>query len=200
MDLYSLPTYLISFTENEDDAAQWERYGYGGEGVCIVFDKEALALISKRNGIQLDYVSYVSDYNLVPDTRLLAEYAEFGKLPVGIQTEKELFDFFGCHSSLYKHPSFRSENEYRMYYSSQKNNRTPSKLIREPSHDGRIREFFEFDWRPYTQKEGLNVTDVIPKVILGPKRKVNKDILKRKLNDSKSRWNGKIVDSDCPLR
>ena len=35
-------TYLVSFSEWEDDAAQWERYGNGGYGVAIGFDLKEL--------------------------------------------------------------------------------------------------------------------------------------------------------------
>ena len=198
--LYETPTYLMSFTENGDDAAQWERYAYGGEGVCIAFDKEALKIIAAKNAIQLDYVSYYRDYSLLPDTNDLMRYIRDKAFPRKIKNEKELFDYFGCRSALFKHPSFRSEYEYRMYYATNSYDRKPRSIKHEVTSDGRIREFYEFEWETLTRKEGFSITDVVPLVILGPKRKVDRGILQRRLDELKHSWKGEIKDSDCPLR
>ncbi len=198
--LYETPTYLMSFTENEDDAAQWERYAYGGEGVCIAFDKDALKLIASKNAIQLDFVSYYRDYLSLSDVSDLVNYITKKTFPNMIANENELFTYFGCRSILFKHPSFRSENEYRMYYATKKYDRKPRGIKHEETVDGRIREFYEFDWQKMTTKAGMTITDVVPKVILGPKCKVNKGILERRLINIKHSWTGEIIDSDCPLR
>ena len=137
---------------------------------------------------------------MLPDTSDLMNYIRRKALPRTIKNENELFDYFGCQSALYKHPSFRSENECRMYYATKKYKRKPRSIKHEVTSDGRIREFYEFEWQRLTEKEGLSITDVVPMVILGPKRKVDRGILQRKLDDLKYKWKGEIRDSDCPLR
>lgn len=198
--LYSTPTYLMSFTENEDDAAQWERYASGGEGVCVVFDKKALEIIAARRFIQLKYVSYPKEYQFIPDVEDMVRYVSDGILPRGIRSEEIFFNYIGCQSTLFKHPSFKSERECRMYYATNRFERNPSGLVREDGRDGRIREFYEFEWIQYTKKEGLSMEDVVPMVILGPKSKVDKGILERRLAKGEMIWKGRIEDSSCPLR
>ena len=198
--LYEVPTYLMSFTENEDDAAQWDRYANVGEGVCIEFDKNALLTIASRRTIQFDYVNYFRDYTNLTDVDILVDYAEKGTFPRKISSVDKLLDYLGCRSALYKHPSFRSENEYRMYYATDMYDRTPKSLKRECTSDGRIREYYEFEWLGLCEKNGLKPNDVIVRVLLGSNARVDKGILLRELAKNGSNWSGKIVDSDCPLR
>ena len=123
--LFSTPTYLMSFTENEDDVAQWERYASGGEGVCVVFDKKALEIIADRRFIQLKYVSYPKDYQFIPDVKDMVRYVSEGILPRGIKSEEIFINYIGCQSTLFKHPSFKSERECRMYYATNRFERIP---------------------------------------------------------------------------
>lgn len=200
--LKDIPSYFISFTLYEDDAAQWERYGNEGAGICIVFDKIFLQKISNKRGIKFDFVNYYQDYHKLPEVNEVVNYINSNSniSVTRFSSEKMLLDYLVSQSILYKHPSFRSEYEYRMYYATNNYKLLPPSRKREETSDGRIREFYEFNW--YSSKDDVSTeaSKLIPKIILGPRSKLNKDILFRRLNDVQSTWKGEIIESDCPLR
>lgn len=197
-DLYTTPTYLTSFTYNEDDAAQWDRYGGAGGGVCLAFDKENLERITKGRSICFENVMYNKEYNGLELQRDLEEFFITKNLNK-YNTEDELFRYVGFTSSLYKHPSFMSENEYRMIYCTDDYKRKPGKLHYD-KRNNTVKEYNEFDWLGNAKKESLKIEDIVPKIILGPRTTISIDNLRGYLKEEGYIWNGEIVVSDCPLR
>lgn len=67
--------YAACFSEYRDDAAQWERYGYLGQGVCIAFHED---LMQKMVGgvISLQKVFYQTDMR---EHRLVDDFYEMVK-------------------------------------------------------------------------------------------------------------------------
>lgn len=57
--LKEMPVYAISLSNKNDDAAQWERYGNSGKGVCIGFNTEILKEYTRKNNAVLQPVHYV---------------------------------------------------------------------------------------------------------------------------------------------
>lgn len=103
-------SYSFSFTTEEDDASQWDRYADHGKGVCIEFSSEQLeSLMNTFSQVRLDKIIYIDS------NRQKKIEDELNKLTLNINNDdltKELAFF----SMRFKHFSFRHENEYRLSY------------------------------------------------------------------------------------
>lgn len=109
--------YAACFSEYRDDAAQWERYGYLGQGVCIAFQKE---LLQKMVGgvISLQKVYYQTDmreHHLADDFYETIKDAE--NFSECIPSLHGLMNEAWLQSAAFKHPSFASEREVRLVVS-----------------------------------------------------------------------------------
>ncbi len=56
------PAYAACFSLHRDDAAQWERYGNRGRGVCIAFQGKYLQKMA-QGALSLQTVFYQEDMN-----------------------------------------------------------------------------------------------------------------------------------------
>lgn len=103
-------SYSFSFTTEEDDASQWDRYADHGKGVCIEFSSDQLeSLMNTFSQVRLDKIIYI-DSNSQKEIK-----DELNNLALNINNDdfsKELAFF----SMRFKHFSFRHENEYRLSY------------------------------------------------------------------------------------
>ena len=103
-------SYSFSFTTEEDDASQWDRYADHGKGVCIEFSSDQLeSLMNTFSQVRLDKIIYIDSnrQNEIED--------ELNKLALHINNN-ELTKELAFFSMRFKHFSFRHENEYRLSY------------------------------------------------------------------------------------
>lgn len=103
-------SYSFSFTTEEDDASQWERYADHGKGVCIEFNSEQLErLMNSFSQVRLNKIIYI-DSNREKEIE-----NELNKLASNIIID-DLIKELAFFSMRFKHFSFRHENEYRLSY------------------------------------------------------------------------------------
>ena len=101
--------FAACFSFHRDDAAQWERYGNRGRGVCIAFRREYLQRIA-RGGLSLQAVFYRSDMAGHPLVDVFCELARGRGALSGENPEVKmaLREAWACSVS-FKHPSFSTE-------------------------------------------------------------------------------------------
>ena len=109
--------FAACFSFHRDDAAQWERYGNRGRGVCIAFRREYLQKIA-RGALSLQAVFYRDDMAGHPMVDVFCELARRGGALDGDNPalKAAMREAWACSVS-YKHPSFRSEYEMRLVVS-----------------------------------------------------------------------------------
>lgn len=105
--------YAACFSEYRDDAAQWERYAKGGQGVCIAFHKFILEkLVDDEPSVSLKKVYYRDS---VEGHDLIEKFAEAMSDLKAFEGKQEhlhkLMKDAWTSSAAFKHPSFTSENE-----------------------------------------------------------------------------------------
>lgn len=103
-------SYSFSFTTEDDDASQWDRYADHGKGVCIEFSSDQLEILMNTfSQVRLDKIIYI-DSNRQKEIK-----DELNKLALNINNN-ELTKELAFFSMRFKHFSFRHENEYRLSY------------------------------------------------------------------------------------
>lgn len=192
--------YAACFSKYRDDAAQWDRYGKLGTGVCIAFREE---LLQEMVGgpISLQKVYYqedVCDHDLVKKM-----YDLISASPSLEQCQKqvqELTDKAWVQSAAYKHPSFASEQEQRLVVSPF----IASEFTIEPKYyvsRERIKKYYPLDLRLMCEHHGIQLADLFGEIIIGPTSPQSLPILQDFLRDcGLSVLAGKISLSKCPLR
>lgn len=191
--------YAACFSKYRDDAAQWERYGHLGQGVCIGFKKELLQKMVNGN-LSLRDVYYRDDlhdhplvdqfYWLIRDTQAFTENFS------GLQ---ELMNEAWIQSAAFKHPSFASERESRLVVTPFKGDLT----IKPQYHvsKGRIKKYYPLDLNKMCGRIGLKLEDIVDEIIIGPTSTQSVPILQDYLEDnSLASLGAKITLSSCPLR
>ena len=192
--------YAACFSKHRDDAAQWERYGYKGQGVCIAFKED---LIDKMIGgaISLQEVFYQSDLQDHPLVRefysLIMETDAFSDNRNSLQT---LANMAWVQSAAYKHPSFASEKEYRLVVSPFISN----EFAIEPKYfvtRDRIKKYYPLDLNKMCGRLNLHLSDLIGEIIIGPTSPQSRPILCDFLKDcGLNVLTDKVTLSACPLR
>ncbi len=165
-------TYLVSFSEWEDDAAQWERYGNGGYGVAIGFDLKELERALQHYFVMCNKVFYDKS---AENHKLIADILDAinGKFPTchGFDTIDGIFDnVWGC-AVAHKNPSFASEREYRiMTLPSWRGKRHDKlgefKMVTTPSQ---IKKCLYFDWKKGCIEHKIPFENLIKRIVIGPK-------------------------------
>jgi hypothetical protein len=193
--------YTMSFSKNEDDAAQWDRYADNGHGVCISFSYQCLQEYVRNNKqtfnpISLNEVFYPqneSDHDLA---RIISDYINdnYNNAILRQNCFEKIEDVFSnawaC-SFDYKHCSFASENEVRLS-TFPDFNYDKSSGLHYALHNNNINEHYEFPIE--------NISDVLFKEItIGPKSFINTNVLQRYIC-SLGYKHIKIKESTCPLR
>ena len=197
---FSYSAYAACFSKYRDDAAQWERYGHFGRGVCIAFHE---ALIRKMIGgvISLQEVYYQEDmrgHRLVNEFYQLIKTSEqFSDCLPGLQ---KLMNEAWVNSTAFKHPSFANEKEFRLVVSPFISN----EFAVEPKYhvsQGRIKKYYPLDLNRMCGKLNMHLSDLVGEIIIGPTSSQSLPILQDYLEDcGLNVLKDKIIMSDCPLR
>ncbi|MCI8691446.1 MAG: DUF2971 domain-containing protein [Lachnospiraceae bacterium] len=192
--------YAACFSLHRDDAAQWERYGNRGRGVCIAFYGNCLQRMVEGS-VSLQTVFYQEDmtvHNLAGTLyRLVKRETELSENNPDI---RQAMNYAWICSAAFKHPSFSSEREVRLIV---------SPLVKdvfdiEPCYHiskERIKKYYPLNLQAMCRKAGLTFTDLVPEIIIGPESTQSRAILQDYLRD-----NGlcgladRVSLSNCPLR
>ena len=192
--------FAACFSFQRDDAAQWERYGNRGRGICIAFQREYLQKIAK-GALSLQTVFYQDDMAGHPMVEPFCELAgQDGSLSAGNPAvRKAMRDAWACSVS-FKHPSFSSEYETRLVVSPFEKEEFGVKACYHVTQE-RIKKYYPLDLAAMCQEIGVGIEDLVAELIIGPESAQSLAILQDYLED-----NGlhALVDrvslSDCPLR
>lgn len=194
--------YAACFSEYRDDAAQWERYAKGGQGVCIAFHKDKLEeLIKSANSVSLKKVMY---RDTVADHALINEFVELFKKSNISETDidrfQELMNEVWIQSAAFKHPSFASENEVRLIYTPFNAEEAAVKPKYHIAWD-RIKKYYPLDLKALRYEYDMHSSELIDEIIIGPASPQSLPILKDYLADNGFRGlSTKVKLSNCPLR
>ncbi len=192
--------YAACFSKYRDDASQWERYGHGGQGVCIAFQEE---LMQKMIGgaISLQEVFYQEDmheHRLVEDFCRIITQAE--NLTEDLPELQEVMIDAWVQSAAFKHPSFASEKECRLVVSPFISN----EFAVEPKYHvamDRIKKYYPLNLNRMCSKLNMHLSDLVGEIIIGPTSSQSLPILQDYLDDcGLNVLKNKIHMSNCPLR
>jgi len=192
--------YAACFSKDKDDAAQWERYGHLGRGVCIAFDED---LMQKMVGgaVSLQKVYYQKDmreHHLVDEFyQVIMEAPNF---PENLSRLQELMNQAWVQSAAFKHPSFASEKEFRLVVSPF----ITDEFTVEPQYHvapERIKKYYPLNLNRMCGKLNMHLSDLVGAIIIGPTSPQSIPILQDYLTDcGLAILKNKISMSDCPLR
>lgn len=192
--------YAACFSKYRDDAAQWERYGHLGQGVCIAFHED---LMQKMTGgpVSLQEVYYQEDmreHRLVDEFYSLAmETKDFSRYLPKLQN---LMSDAWVQSAAFKHPSFASERESRLVVSPFISN----EFAIEPKYHvsmERIKKYYPLDLNRMCGKLNMHLSDLVGEIIIGPTSSQSLPILQDYLDDcGLNVLKDRITMSRCPLR
>jgi len=192
--------YAACFSLYRDDAAQWERYGNRGRGVCIAFQRKLLQKIAK-DVVSLQTVFYQDDmtehtlvdvfYQLSMKLSTLS-----GEIP---EVQRALNDAWLC-SAAFKHPSFACEKEVRLVVSPFEKEYFDVKPCYHIT-TGRIKKYYPLDLNFMCRRVGIELQDLVFEIIIGPESTQSKSILQDYLKDNGlERLAERVSMSNCPLR
>ncbi len=192
--------YAACFSKYRDDAAQWERYGYLGQGVCIAFREEVMRQMV-GGVMSLQTVFYQNDMR---KHRLVEDFYETirkaSTFPECFPTLQNLMNEAWLQSAAFKHPSFASEKEVRLVVSPF----ISQKFTMEPKYhvsSERIKKYYPLDLNKRCGECGLHLSDLVGEIIIGPTSSQSLPILQDYLDDcGLGVLKDQINVSQCPLR
>ena len=192
--------FAACFSFQRDDAAQWERYGNRGRGICIAFQREYLQQIAK-GALSLQTVFYRDDMADHPMVEVFCKLAaqDGALLDSDPAVKRTIRDAWACSVS-FKHPSFSSEYEMRLVVSPFEKEEFGVKACYHVTKE-RIKKYYPLDLAAMCREIGVGIEDLVAEIIIGPESTQSLVILQDYLED-----NGlhALVDrvsmSDCPLR
>ena len=190
--------FAACFSFHRDDAAQWERYGNRGRGVCIAFQREHL---EKRavGALSLQMVFYRNDMADHPMVEVFCNLVKQGADLSGEEIRRAMHDAWACSVS-FKHPSFRSEYEMRLVVSPFGKEELDVQPCYHVSKE-RIKKYYPLDLNAMCQRVGIGLEDLITELIIGPDSTQSAAIFQDYLRDhGLNRLAGRVSLSDCPLR
>lgn len=192
--------YAACFSKYRDDAAQWERYGRLGQGVCIAFREN---LMKKMMGglVSLQEVYYQEDMHGHP---LVFEFyhavSDHRDFTDSLPKLHEIMNDAWVQSAAFKHPSFASEREYRLVVSPFISN----EFAVEPKYHVtpvRIKKYYPLDLNRMCNRLDMHISDLIGEIIIGPTSSQSLPILQDYLDDCGLHvLKERISMSGCPLR
>lgn len=201
-DRFSYSAYAACFSRYRDDAAQWERYGNQGRGVCIAFDEPLLAEMAKAP-LSLKPVLYQEN---IQDHHLVSKIYEIlcGDIPAEDYSSspalRKALDRAWAASAAYKHPSFASENEVRLLVSPFEQGYFDVQPQYHISRE-RIKKYYPLDLDHMCEETGTTIEELISELIIGPESTQSLPILKDYLCSlGFSTLAKQISYSMCPLR
>lgn len=194
--------YAACFSEYPDDAAQWERYAKGGQGVCIAFHKDLLErIVEDESSVSLKKVYYrdsVEGHELIKSfTDTMSDLRAFE----GDKTEiRKLMNEAWICSAAFKHPSFTSENEVRLIYTPFSAEEAAVKPKYHIAWD-RIKKYYPLDLNELCGKLGIKISSLVDQITIGPASPQSLPILQDYLTDAGLKILAERVSlSKCPLR
>ena len=188
--------YIFCVTRAQNDAAQWDRYAYGGTGVAIVFDTELLYKLIYYNRFIMNEEYYGYNAKQHKMKTLLVDYIQENRLEEFSDIEGLIDNLLLC-AMIHKHESFLAEQEVRL---------SPYFIKNDDPHfeyrvTGTIRRVYVVNLDELCKKEDMGLEDLIKAIVIGPKSKQNIEDLKWYLNKiNLPRLADKVRKSDCPLR
>lgn len=191
--LKEMPVYALSLSNKNDDAAQWERYGNSGKGVCIGFNANMLKEYTQKTNAVLQPVHYVKDVKQHEHVNLISQYIENNTLNNGWDNIDSVFENAWACASAFKHSSFKCEDEERIM------SVVLELVVGKPHYlvtRDAIREYYPLSFKDYDMNE------LVSTITLGPRASISLDVLKRYLSyEAKTATEGiEIRQSVCPLR
>ena len=190
--------FAACFSFHRDDAAQWERYGNRGRGVCIAFRRDHLQRLAK-GGLSLQQVFYQDNMAGHPMVEVFCHLIEEGEEPSGERLRQAMREAWACSVS-FKHPSFRSEYEMRLVVSPFEKEELDIKPCYHVSKE-RIKKYYPLDLQSMCRRAGIELEDLVTEIIIGPDSTQSVAIFQDYLRDhGLNRLAGRVSLSDCPLR
>lgn len=192
--------FAACFSFHRDDAAQWERYGNRGRGICIAFRREYLQRMAK-GALSLQTVFYRDDMAGHPMVDVFCQLVRDG-VPLSSENpavKTAMRDAWACSVS-FKHPSFSSEYEMRLVVSPFE---TGDFDVRPCYHvtKERIKKYYPLDLTSMCEKAGIKLEDLIAEITIGPESTQSMAIFQDYLRDhGLCSLVDRVTLSDCPLR
>lgn len=115
-NLYEKFPYVISFSEKEEDVAMWAKYGGGGNGVCLVLNKELIVAEAELHFKEESDVAMPVRYaDEKTKMEILAEVVEdFRNQGYGTANQQEMFeDEVFCSAFVKNKALWEDEAEFR---------------------------------------------------------------------------------------
>ena len=192
--------FAACFSFHRDDAAQWERYGNRGRGVCIALHRDYLERMA-RGALSLQLVFYRDD---MADHPMVEEFCALARRGGPISPEdpavkQAIREAWACSVS-YKHPSFSSEYEMRLVVSPFEREDFDVRPCYHVSQE-RIKKYYPLDLRSMCRSAGISLEDLITELIIGPDSTQSAAILQDYLRDNGLHTLAqRVCLSECPLR
>ena len=192
--------FAACFSFRRDDAAQWERYGNRGRGVCIAFRGDLLRQLA-AGPLSLHTVFYEDDMTGHPMVdrfcRLARSKEALSASDPDIQAA--LRDAWAC-SVAFKHPSFSSEDEVRLVVAPFGQEEFDMKPCYHITRE-RIKKYYPLDLREMCRKAGASLEELVAEIIIGPESTQSRAMLQDYLRDQDlGALAPRVFLSDCPLR
>jgi hypothetical protein len=197
---FTYSAYAACFSRYRDDAAQWERYGHHGRGVCIAFQEKRLQKLAGR-AISLQTVFYQDDMTEHELTDVFYHLAlEEEDLKESTGAVRDALNSAWVCSAAFKHPSFACENEVRLVVSPFEQEYFNVKPRYHVSQE-RIKKYYPLNLQQMCTQAAITMEELITEIIIGPETTQSLPILQDYLNDNGLHFlSKKIVHSHCPLR
>lgn len=192
--------FAACFSFRRDDAAQWERYGNRGRGVCIAFRGELLRKMAV-GPLSLHTVFYEDDMTGHPMVDHFCQLVQGKEALSGEDPDIMLAmrDAWAC-SVAFKHPSFSSEDEVRLVAAPFGNEAFGVKACYHVSKE-RIKQYYPLELPDMCRKAKTTLEGLIEEIIIGPESTQSKAILRDYLSGlGMEELAGRVALSDCPLR
>lgn len=188
--------YIFCLSRAGEDAAQWERYANGGQGVAIVFRTEALQKLLYYNNFIMNEEFYEYNAKCHQLCNMLMGYIQKGEL-IGFSNLDGLIDNLLLCAMLHKHPSFSPEQEIRIapFFIQDTDPHVQYKL------QDTIRKVYVLNLMKLCEQEGIIFEDLIDSIVIGPRSKQSVSALQGYCRHlGLSDLSERIRNSDCPLR
>mgnify|MGYP001034134918 CR=1 FL=1 len=192
--------FAACFSFRRDDAAQWERYGNRGRGICIAMRRDCLQKMAK-GALSLQTVFYQDDMAGHPMVEVFCRLAREGEALSGENpaVRQAMCAAWACSVS-FKHPSFSSEYEMRLVVSPFERSGFDIKPCYHVTKE-RIKKYYPLDLKAMCGEIGIGIEDLVTEIIIGPDSAQSLAIFQDYLRDhGLAKLAGRVSLSDCPLR
>ncbi len=192
--------FAACFSFHRDDAAQWERYGNRGRGVCIAFRRECLQQLA-QGALSLQAVFYLDDMAGHP---MVERFCQLARSNGALTAENEavraaMREAWACSVS-FKHPSFASEYEMRLVVAPFEKGDFGIEPCYHVSRE-RIKKYYPLDLRAMCAQAGIGLSDLVTELIIGPESTQSPAIFRDYLRDNAlEELAERVAASECPLR